>query len=81
MIQFTARGYIEVTLNGEVLSRHRAEREAVESCVNRGPGRYRITYPVVDVEVAGTPTPSAGFVLKADLTTPAFGDIAGGGAL
>lgn len=80
-MKFTARGYIEVTRDGVVLSRHRLEREAIESCDRNGPGRYRIVYPVVDVEVAGTPTPSAGFVLKADLTTPAFGDIAGGGAL
>jgi hypothetical protein len=72
MIQFTSRGYIEVTLNGEVISRHRVEREAIESCANRGVGRYRITYPVVDVEITG---PSAGFVF------PAIGDIAGGGAL
>jgi hypothetical protein len=80
-MKFTARGFIEVQRDGVVLSRHRLEREAIESCDRNWPGRYRIVYPVVDVEIEGTPSPSAGFVLKADLTTPAFGDIAGGGAL
>lgn len=53
MIRFTSGGYIEVTRNGEVLSRHRLEREAFESCSRNGPGRYVILYPSVLVEIEG----------------------------
>lgn len=53
MISFTAGGYIEVYRNTELVSRHRVEREAIESCVNAGPGRYELRYPVVRVEVEG----------------------------
>ena len=51
MIEFTSSGYIEVTRNGQVLSRHRVEREAIESCVRYGNGDYVITYPPVRVAV------------------------------
>ena len=51
MIEFTASGYIEVTRNGQVLSRHRQEREAIESCARYGNGDYVITYPPVRVSV------------------------------
>lgn len=57
MITFTAKGMIEVRRAGsaEVLSQHRVEREAIESCARRGAGRYEITYPLVRVEVIGEP--------------------------
>ena len=50
-VSFISSGYIEVTKNGQVVSRHRVEREAIESCCNRGSGRYEIRYPIVRVEV------------------------------
>lgn len=53
LISFTAGGYIEVYRNTQLVSRHRVEREAIESCVNSGPGRYELRYPVVRVEVEG----------------------------
>jgi hypothetical protein len=56
VISFVAGGYIEVTRNGVVLSRHRLEREAIESCAKLGPGRYVLYYPSVRVEVEGTET-------------------------
>ena len=51
MISFTAGGYIEVFKDTKLVSRHRAEREAIESCCNAGPGRYELRYPTVRVEV------------------------------
>ena len=51
MIEFTSSGFIEVTRNGQVLSRHRQEREAIESCAQHGTGDYVITYPSVRVSV------------------------------
>lgn len=51
MIEFTSSGYIQVTRNGEVLSRHRLEREAIESCAQHGSGDYVIVYPPVRVSV------------------------------
>ena len=51
MIEFTSSGYIEVTRNGQVLSRHRQEREAIESCARYGIGDYVILYPPVRVSV------------------------------
>ena len=55
-MKFTSDGYIEVTRNGVILSRHRLEREAIESCAKHGPGRYVLYYPTVRVEVEGTET-------------------------
>ena len=51
MIEFTSSGNIEVTRNGQVLSRHRQEREAIESCAEHGNGDYVILYPPVRVAV------------------------------
>lgn len=51
MIEFTSSGFIEVIRNGQVLSRHRVEREAIESCARYGNGDYIITYPQVRVSV------------------------------
>lgn len=53
MIQFAASGYIEVWHDAQLVSRHRLEREAVESCTKHGPGRYELRYPVVRVLVEG----------------------------
>ena len=53
MIEITANGLIEVTRNGVVLSRHRAEREALQSCAKQGPGAYVLYYPSVRVDVLG----------------------------
>jgi hypothetical protein len=53
VIEFTANGYIEVTRDGVILSRHRLEREAIESCAKQGPGQYVLYYPTVRVEVIG----------------------------
>ena len=50
-VSFISSGYIEVMKNGQLVSRHRVEREAIESCCNQGNGRYEIRYPVVRVEV------------------------------
>ena len=59
-VEFTAPGYIEVRRAGVLVSRHRAEREAIESCSRAGPGTYVLTYPVATVVVtadAGAPAP------------------------
>lgn len=51
MISFTAQGYIEVWKDAQVVSKHRVEREAIESCASHGSGRYTLTYPSVSVVV------------------------------
>lgn len=56
MLEFTASGYIEVTREGSILSRHRQEREALQACARFGPGEYLIRYPEVRVVVTGTAT-------------------------
>lgn len=53
MIEFTASGFIEVWKDAKVVSKHRVEREAIESCSRNGAGTYTITYPVVTVVVTG----------------------------
>lgn len=53
MIEFTASGFIEVWKDAQVVSKHRVEREAIESCSRNGAGTYTITYPVVTVVVTG----------------------------
>lgn len=58
MIEFTASGYIEVWKDGSVVSRHRVEREAIESCARLGAGDYILTYPSVTVKVSGAPVVS-----------------------
>ena len=55
MIEFTASGFIEVWKDAKVVSKHRVEREAIESCARNGAGTYTITYPVVTVVVTGEP--------------------------
>ena len=55
MITFVAQGYIEVWRNAQLVSRHRIEREAIESCAKQ-PGRYELRYPVVRVDVSGQET-------------------------
>lgn len=53
MIEFTASGFIEVWKDAQVVSKHRVEREAIESCARHGAGTYTVTYPVVTVVVSG----------------------------
>jgi hypothetical protein len=53
MISFVAGGYIEVFRNSQFISRHRIEREAVESCARHGAGTYELRYPTVKVVVEG----------------------------
>lgn len=51
-VEFTSSGYIEVHRGAEVVSRHRVEREAIESCLRLGSGDYVLTYPTVRVTVS-----------------------------
>jgi DUF917 family protein len=51
-IELTSSGYIEVHRGAEVVSRHRVEREAIESCLRLGSGDYVLTYPTVRVTVS-----------------------------
>jgi hypothetical protein len=53
MIEITAKGLIEVRRDGVLISSHRAEREALESCARSGAGRYILTYPDVWIDVMG----------------------------
>ena len=61
MIEFTSQGYIEVWKDAKVVSRHRVEREAIESCARHGDGQYTLTYPAVTVSVTGA-APSLGVI-------------------
>ena len=61
MIEFTSSGYIEVWKDAKVVSRHRVEREAIESCARHGDGTYTLTYPAVTVSVTGE-APSMGVI-------------------
>lgn len=54
MIEFTAGGYIELWCDGAVVSRHRVEREAIESAAAHGPGIYELRFPTVHV-IIGLP--------------------------
>jgi hypothetical protein len=57
-INFTASGYIEVYKDGLFLSRHRQEREAVESILNQDAvGEYEIHPPIIRVSVSKSETP------------------------
>lgn len=53
--EFVQSGYIEVWRDGEMVSRHRVEREAVESALadseNRGSGEYELRFPNVRIIV------------------------------
>ena len=62
VITFTSSGYIEVWKDGAVVSRHRAEREAIESCARTGPGSYTLTYPPVTVKVTSDATAVIGII-------------------
>ena len=62
MIEFTASGYIEVWKDAKVVSRHRIEREAIESCAKTGPGSYTLTYPPVTVKVTSDASEVMGII-------------------
>ena len=55
MIEFSEAGYLEVYRGDVRVSRHRQEREAVESVLRHaesaGPGNYEIRRPVIRVRV------------------------------
>ena len=44
------------------MSKHRVEREAIESCASTGPGSYTLTYPSVTVKVDVAATPVEGII-------------------
>jgi hypothetical protein len=50
-VDFRTSGYIEVYLDGVLVSRHRQEREAIESILNKGNGVFEIRHPVTKVTV------------------------------
>ena len=50
-VSFVSTGYIEVWKGAALVSRHRVEREAIESVLKRGGGRYEMRFPTVRVEV------------------------------
>ena len=86
MIEFRAAGYIEVWRDGVLLSRHRAEREAIESCDANGPGNYEVRFPTVFVVIRppitrpttpelGTPTALSDTSLSVPLTRQAGGPV------
>lgn len=49
MIEFRAPGYIEVWRGDTFISRHRVEREAIESIAAAGAGEYELRFPTVHV--------------------------------
>ncbi len=68
MLEFTATGYIEVRLAGALVSKHRAEREAVESiarhCAGGPSADYELVYPRVTVKYTAPaqPPPATGSI-------------------
>lgn len=62
LLDFTSPGFIEVWRDGVRISRHRQEREAVQSilahCEGKASGRYEIRFPTVEV-VFTAPAPAA----------------------
>ncbi len=50
-VEFRAAGYIEVWRGAQFISRHRVEREAVESVLAHGQGEYELRFPIVRVIV------------------------------
>lgn len=53
-VEFTSSGYIEVWRGSVRISRHRVEREAIQSALAAGIGDYVLRYPEVRVRVIGT---------------------------
>jgi hypothetical protein len=68
VLEFTATGYIEVRLAGALVSKHRAEREAVESIAKHSEGgptaSYELIYPRVIVKYTAPagPPPATGSI-------------------
>lgn len=59
-IEFREMGYLEVYCGAELVSRHRQEREAIESVLRHaesaGSGEYEIRRPTIRVRVGGSTT-------------------------
>lgn len=76
LLDFTSPGFLEVWRDGVRISRHRQEREAVQSilahCEGKASGRYEIRFPTVEV-VFTAPEPAAPPVVT--------GAIDGGGSI
>ena len=76
LLNFTSPGFIEVWRDGARVSRHRQEREAIQSilahCEGKASGRYEVRFPTVTVDYTA-PVPVAPPVVT--------GAIDGGGAI
>ena len=76
LLNFTSPGFIEVWRDGARVSRHRQEREAIQSilahCEGKESGRYEVRFPTVTVNYTA-PAPVAPPVVT--------GAIDGGGAI
>ena len=76
MLDFSASGYIEVHRDGVLVSKHRQEREAIESVLRHAAGKpsgtYEIRYPVVRVKYTAPEPPATPTVTET-------GTIDGGG--
>ena len=64
---FTEQGYIEVYCGNVLVSRHRQEREAVESVLrhselNKVSAEYTITKPMVKIKYDATPEVEVGVI-------------------
>ena len=74
LLNFTSPGFLEVWRDGVRISRHRQEREAVQSilahCEGKASGRYEIRFPVVTVDYTAPAAPPV-----------VVGAIDGGGAI
>jgi hypothetical protein len=79
LLEFTTSGYIEVVRDGVLVSRHRVEREAIESIQRHGAGRpsgeYVMVFPSVRVKcttAAAQPAPAPLGTISgmADLSAP-----------
>lgn len=86
--EFVQSGYIEVWRDGALVSRHRVEREAVESALahseSRGDGDYELRFPPVkvivrrtitapDAPALDTPVPTGETTMNVGLSRPATG--------
>jgi hypothetical protein len=78
MLEFSEAGYLEVHRDGVLVSKHRQEREAVESilrhCAGTVSGTYEIRRPVVRVKYTAPAAPSPD-------PAPTVGVITGGGEI
>lgn len=64
-IEITRKGYIEVYKDGDYVSRHTSEWEAIESLSEEGDGDYEIRFPLIVAKAYGVLNPNTG-----DVTPP-----------